>query len=490
MYNVKKLNQLIKDIKIKEIIGNSERIVSGLSLDSRNIDKGYCFFAVSGTKQDGHLFAKDAIKRGATTILCQHPLEEEENNKDITQIVVEDTQAAMALMAEAFYDYPSRKMKVVGVTGTNGKTTIATLLYDLVRKLGYKAGLISTVIYKIDERSITSTHTTPDAIRLSSMMNEMVQAGCTFCFMECSSHAISQSRIDGINFDGALYTNLTHDHLDYHHTYQEYIKAKKRFFDILSPQAFALVNQDDKNGMVMLQNTKAKKYTLALKSLADFNCKILEEIPEGMLLKIDGQEVWTKLIGRFNAYNILTIYATALLLGFDKSSVLQVISTLNAVNGRMENCISPNGIRAVIDYAHTPDALENVLLTLREIRKKEERIITICGCGGDRDKTKRPEMAHIAQEMSDMVILTSDNPRTENAEDIIRDMEAGLKNKDSYLRISDREMAIKTAITLAKPKDIILIAGKGHEDYQIIGTEKFHFSDKECVEKYFSLIKA
>ena len=486
---MKNLDELIKDLTVKQIIGPTHRPISSLSLDSRIIEKDSCFFAVSGTKQDGHLFAKDAFLGGARTIVCQHPLENAENMSGITQIVVEDTQEAMAHMAEAFYDYPSRKLKVVGVTGTNGKTTIATLLYDLVGKLGFKAGLISTVIYRIGERSVASTHTTPDAIRLACMMNEMVQAGCTYCFMECSSHAISQHRIDGINFHGALFTNLTHDHLDYHHTFAEYLKAKKRFFDILPGEAFALVNADDKNGSVILQNTRAKKYTLALKTMADFKCKILEEVPQGMLLKIDGREVWTKLIGRFNAYNLLTIYGAAVLLGFDKDDVLQIISTLNAVCGRMETCIAHDGTRAVIDYAHTPDALENVLLTLREVRKDKERIITVCGCGGDRDKTKRPKMAHIAEQLSDMVILTSDNPRTENPEDILADMETGIENKDCYLRISDREMAIKTAVSMAQKNDIILIAGKGHEDYQIIGTEKIHFSDKECVENYFAKIK-
>ena len=391
----------------------------------------------------------------------------------------------MADMAAAFYGHPSRELKLIGVTGTNGKTTTATLLYDLFRMLGYRAGLISTVVYRVGDRQIESTHTTPDAIRLNAMLREMVDEGCDYCFMECSSHAIVQDRIRGLQFAGGMFTNLTHDHLDYHKTFAEYLRAKKLFFDNLPKGAFALTNIDDRNGRVMVQNTRASVRTLSLRSMADFRCKVIEMLLDGMLLRLDGEEVWVKFIGRFNAYNLLTIYATALMLGQRKEEVLTAISSLQSVSGRFEYIRAEDGTTAVVDYAHTPDALENVITTIEEIRRPDQNLIVLCGCGGDRDKTKRPEMAAIAVKYATTAIFTSDNPRSEDPEQILRDMVEGLPTSARYLKIADREDAIRTAAMLARPGDIILLAGKGHETYQIIGTEKIHFDDREQIRKHF-----
>jgi UDP-N-acetylmuramoyl-L-alanyl-D-glutamate--2,6-diaminopimelate ligase len=403
----------------------------------------------------------------------------------ISYVMVEDSNIAMAHMAAAFYDHPSRELRLVGVTGTNGKTTTATLLYDMFMAMGYNTGLISTVVYRIGKRSIHSTHTTPDSIRLNQMMREMVDEGCDYCFMEVSSHAAAQHRIEGLHFAGALFSNLTHDHLDYHGTYKEYIRAKKMFFDALDKDAWAVVNIDDRNGEVMLQNCNAKHYRLSLRSMADFRTKIIEMLPDGMLLHIDNQEVWVKFTGGFNAYNLTTVYAAATLLGVDKLEVLTTLSQLTPVAGRFETIIAEDHTIAIVDYAHTPDALENVLQTIEEIRRDEQRLFVVCGCGGDRDKTKRPEMAAIAVKYATTAVFTSDNPRTESPEAILDDVVAGVGTAKNWLRITDRREAIRTAAMLAQPKDIILIAGKGHEDYQIIGTVKHHFDDREEIRAIF-----
>jgi UDP-N-acetylmuramoyl-L-alanyl-D-glutamate--2,6-diaminopimelate ligase len=403
----------------------------------------------------------------------------------VSYVMVEDSNIAMAHIAAAFYGHPSRELRLVGVTGTNGKTTTATLLYDMFMAMGYNTGLISTVVYRIGQRSIHSTHTTPDSIRLNQMMREMVDEGCDYCFMEVSSHAAAQHRIEGLHFAGALFSNLTHDHLDYHGTYKEYIRAKKSFFDGLSKNAWAVVNIDDRNGEVMLQNCNAKHYRLSLRSMADFRTKIIEMLPDGMLLHIDNQEVWVKFTGRFNAYNLTTVYAAATLLGIDKLEVLTTLSQLTPVAGRFETIIAEDRTIAIVDYAHTPDALENVLQTIEEVRRDEQRLFVVCGCGGDRDKTKRPEMAAIAVKYATTAIFTSDNPRTESPEAILDDVVAGVGSAKNWLRITDRREAIRTAAMLAHPEDIILIAGKGHEDYQIIGTEKHHFDDREEIRDAF-----
>ena len=479
---MKRLNDLLADVRAKEIIGGNPTIAA-LEYDSRRVEREGCFFAVAGTASDGHNFIGAAIERGAVAIVCQHlPAEV---NEAVTYVVVEDTNVAMAAMAAAFYDHPTMELRLVGVTGTNGKTTTATLLYDMFMAMGYKAGLISTVIYRIGQRSIASTHTTPDAIRLNAMMRQMVDEGCDYCFMEVSSHAAAQHRIDNLHFAGALFTNLTHDHLDYHGTYKEYIRAKKSFFDGLDRDAWAVVNIDDRNGEVMLQNCMARGYRLSLRSLADYNTKITEMRPDGMLLYIDNMEVWVKFTGRFNAYNLTTVYAAATLLGIDKLEALTTLSNLTPVSGRFETIIASNGTMAVVDYAHTPDALENVLQTIEEVRNTTQRLIVVCGCGGDRDRSKRPEMAAIATRHATMAILTSDNPRTEQPEAILDDMVAGVGDATNYLRITDRREAIRTAAALAHPGDIILIAGKGHEDYQIIGTVKHHFDDREEIRRAF-----
>ena len=476
------LSELLGDVRVLNNI-ESNPPIQGLEYDSRKVKAGDCFFAVVGTASDGHDYIASAVEKGARAIVCQRL--PEQTNSEVAYILVEDSNIAMAAMAAAFYNHPSRELKLVGVTGTNGKTTTATLLYDMFMAMGYRAGLISTVVYRIGERRIDSTHTTPDSIRLNAMMREMVDEGCEYCFMEVSSHAAAQHRIDYLNFTGALFTNLTHDHLDYHGTYKEYIRAKKSFFDALDKSAWAVVNIDDRNGEVMVQNTRAKVYRLSLRSMADYHTRLIELMTDGMQLNLDGHELWVKFTGRFNAYNLTTVYAAATLLGIDKLEVLTVLSALSPVSGRFETITAKDRTIAVVDYAHTPDALDNVLQTIDEVRKESQQLFVVCGCGGDRDKTKRPEMAAIALRYATTAIFTSDNPRTESPEAILDDMVAGVGTATNYLRITDRREAIRTASMLAKPGDIILIAGKGHEDYQIIGTEKHHFDDREQIREAF-----
>ncbi len=476
------LSELLGDVRVLNNI-ESNPPIQGLEYDSRKVKAGDCFFAVVGTASDGHDYIASAVEKGARAIVCQRL--PEQTNSEVAYILVEDSNIAMAAMAAAFYNHPSRELKLVGVTGTNGKTTTATLLYDMFMAMGYSAGLISTVVYRIGERRIDSTHTTPDSIRLNAMMREMVDEGCEYCFMEVSSHAAAQHRIDYLNFRGALFTNLTHDHLDYHGTYKEYIRAKKSFFDALDKSAWAVVNIDDRNGEVMVQNTRAKVYRLSLRSMADYHTRLIELMTDGMQLNLDGHELWVKFTGRFNAYNLTTVYAAATLLGIDKLEVLTVLSALSPVSGRFETITAKDRTIAVVDYAHTPDALDNVLQTIDEVRKESQQLFVVCGCGGDRDKTKRPEMAAIALRYATTAIFTSDNPRTESPEAILDDMVAGVGTATNYLRITDRREAIRTASMLAKPGDIILIAGKGHEDYQIIGTEKHHFDDREQIREAF-----
>ena len=481
---MKRLEELLDNVRALEIENSANPVVGSLTYDSRAVEQGACFFAVRGTQSDGHRYITSAIERGAVAIICEEM--PESRVEGVSYVKVEDSNIAMAHIAAAYYDHPSRELRLVGVTGTNGKTTTATLLYDMFMAMGYKAGLISTVIYRIGERSIASTHTTPDSIRLNQMMREMVDEGCDYCFMEVSSHAAAQHRIEALHFAGALFSNLTHDHLDYHGTYKEYIRAKKSFFDALPKEAWAVVNIDDRNGEVMLQNCDAKHYRLSLRSMADFRTKIIEMLPDGMLLHIDNQEVWVKFTGRFNAYNLTTVYAAATLLGIDKLEVLTTLSKLTPVAGRFETIIAEDRTIAIVDYAHTPDALENVLQTIEEVRRDEQRLFVVCGCGGDRDKTKRPEMAAIAVKYATTAVFTSDNPRTESPEAILDDVVAGVGTAKNWLRITDRREAIRTAAMLAHAGDIILIAGKGHEDYQIIGTEKHHFDDREEIRNAFS----
>ena len=483
---MKRLSKILRQTPVREVLGDGERPVGGLTYDSRAVKPGDCFFAVRGTQADGHAFIPAAVAAGAAAVVCEQlPADPAPG---VTYVAVPDSAGAMADLAAAFYDYPSRELKLVGITGTNGKTTTATLLYDLVRALGYKAGLISTVVYRIEGREVEATHTTPDSIRLNALMREMADAGCEFCFMECSSHAIVQERTRGLSFAGGIFSNITHDHLDYHKTFAEYIRAKKRFFDMLPAGSFALTNLDDRNGRVMVQNTAAAVHTYSLRGMADFRCRIVETHLDGMLLRIDGQEVWVGLLGRFNAYNLLAVYGTAVLLGLDRSEVLRVLSTLRPVSGRFEIVRAANGTTAVVDYAHTPDALENVLRTIEEIRTPQQQLLVVCGCGGDRDRTKRPEMAQIAVQYASTAIFTSDNPRHESPEAILDEMVAGLDPGTRYLRIADRAEAIRTAVMLSHPGDVILVAGKGHETYQIIGDVKHHFDDREEVRRAFETL--
>ncbi|MBQ8204764.1 MAG: UDP-N-acetylmuramoyl-L-alanyl-D-glutamate--2,6-diaminopimelate ligase [Alistipes sp.] len=481
---MKRFNELLDDARVLEIENSTNPIIASLVYDSRSVEPGSCFFAVCGTQSDGHTYIASAIERGAVAVVCERMPEERVDG--VSYAVVEDSNIAMAAMAAAYYDHPSRELKLVGVTGTNGKTTTATLLYDMFMAMGRKSGLISTVVYRIGEESLASTHTTPDAIRLNAMMRQMVDCGCQYCFMEVSSHSLAQHRTYGLSFAGGLFTNLTHDHLDYHGTYKEYIRAKKSFFDSLDKRSWAVVNIDDRNGEVMLQNCAARGYRLSLRSMADYRTKIVELHPDGMLLVIDNQEVWVKFTGRFNAYNLTTVYAAATLLGVDKMEVLTTLSQLSPVAGRFETITAEDRTIAIVDYAHTPDALENVLETIEELRRDEQRVVVVCGCGGDRDKSKRPEMAAIALRYATTAIFTSDNPRTESAEAILDDMVAGVGDKSNYLRITDRREAIRTAAMIAQAGDIIVVAGKGHEDYQIIGTTKRHFDDREEVRAAFT----
>ncbi|MDF2437187.1 MAG: murE [Bacteroidota bacterium] len=483
--------KLLKDILYKagilEVSGSTNVAITALSFDSRKIEKDSLFIAVKGTLSDGHKYINDTILKGALAILCEEfP---EEINEKITYIKVKDSTAAMGIVAANFYDNPSEKIKLVGVTGTNGKTTTVTLLFNLFRKLGYKVGLLSTVKNQINNDVIPATHTTPDAIQLNALLRQMLDKGCTHCFMEVSSHAVVQNRIAGIHFTGAVFTNITHDHLDYHKTFDEYIKAKKGFFDRLGSDAFALTNRDDVNGQVMLQNTKASRKTYSLRSMADFKCKVVENQFSGLLLNIDNQEVWTKLIGSFNAYNLLAVYAVAILLKEDKTNVLTTLSTLSSVEGRFQYIRTDSGVIGIVDYAHTPDALVNVLKTINDIRTGNEKVITVVGCGGDRDAAKRPVMAKIACDLSNKVILTSDNPRSEEPEMIIKEMQVGVDavNKKKTISMTDRAEAIKTACSYAEPGDIILIAGKGHEKYQEIKGVKHDFDDMLVLQENLKL---
>jgi UDP-N-acetylmuramoyl-L-alanyl-D-glutamate--2,6-diaminopimelate ligase len=482
-----KLGQLLKNIDYSDIAGASDREVSGIEFDSRKIVRDSVFVAQCGVHVDGHKFISAAIAKGAAVVVCEEiPAVTE---KSVTYIKVADSNKVLGELASAFYGFPSSKMKVVGVTGTNGKTSIATLLYRLFLNLGYKVGLISTISYRINEKEETASHTTPDALKIQNLMTEMVNEGCEFCFMEVSSHAIHQQRITGINFAGGIFTNITHDHLDYHKTFAEYIKVKKTFFDNLLPEAFAIANIDDKNGTVMLQNTKSTKVTFSVGKMADFRCKVLENHLDGMLMNMAGHEIWTRFVGKFNASNLLAVYATAICLGQTEDEVLTQISILEPVNGRFETIRSNDGKLAIVDYAHTPYALKNVLAAISEIRTRNEQVITVVGAGGDRDKTKRPEMTKEALLASDKVILTSDNPRTENPAQIIKDMEAGVEPqfRNKVISIENRREAIKTAIMIARPGDIILVAGKGHENYQEINGVKHHFDDKEIIKEFFEI---
>lgn len=482
---MKKLTDILKNTPVREVCGDTAAAIGGLVYDSRAVKPGDCFFAVPGTQSDGHDYIPIAVEKGAAAIVCERmPADAAEG---VAYVLVGDSAGAMADMAAAFYDYPSRELKLVGITGTNGKTTTATLLYDLVRAMGYKAGLISTVVYKIDGREVEATHTTPDSIRLNAMMREMADAGCAYCFMECSSHAIVQERTRGLDFAGGIFSNITHDHLDYHKTFAEYIRAKKLFFDGLPKGAFALTNADDRNGAVMVQNTKASVRTYGLRTMADFRCRVVEMLLDGMQLDLDGREVWVKFLGRFNAYNLTAVYATALLLGADRDEVLRTLSGLGPVDGRFESIRSRDGVTAIVDYAHTPDALQNVIDTIDEIRGKDRKLYVVVGCGGNRDRTKRPEMARIAADGADLAVLTSDNPRKEDPEAILAEMKAGLDASSRYLCIADRREAIKAAVALARPGDIVLVAGKGHETYQDVGGVKHHFDDREEVRRAMGL---
>jgi UDP-N-acetylmuramoyl-L-alanyl-D-glutamate--2,6-diaminopimelate ligase len=485
---VKLLSDILYKVKLEEIIGSTHVAISSIVFDSRKVKKDSLFVATKGAADDGHIYIQKAIESGAIAIVCEEI--PKDKNDQITYVKVTDSTYALGVMACNYFDNPSEKLKLVGITGTNGKTTTVTLLFNLFKSLGYSVGLLSTVQNKINNTVIPSTHTTPDAITLNELLFKMEEQGCEFVFMEVSSHAIVQNRIAGINFTGALFSNITHDHLDYHKTFDEYIKAKKQFFNLLPSTAFALTNRDDKNGMVMLQNTRANKYTYALKNIADYKCKIIESHLNGLLLNIDNHEVWVKLIGTFNAYNILSVYATAILLKQDITSVLTALSNLNSVEGRFQYVKSPNGVIGIIDYAHTPDALKNVLETVKEIRSGSEQVITLVGCGGDRDSAKRPIMAAIACEYSNKVILTSDNPRTEDPEEILNQMQAGVNPVDvkKVLRITDRREAIKIACSFSSKGDIILIAGKGHEKYQEIKGVKHDFDDLEILKETIKIL--
>ena len=486
---LKLLSDILYKTRLEEIIGSTNVAISSVTFDSRKVKKDSLFIATRGTASDGHHYIELAIEAGAVAVVCEDL--PETLNENVTYVKVLDSSASLGYIACNFYDNPSEKLKLVGITGTNGKTTTVTLLFNLFRGLGYNVGLLSTVENKINTTVIPSTHTTPDALALNELLAKMVEAGCQYAFMEVSSHAIVQHRITGLKFTGAAFSNITHDHLDYHKTFEEYIRAKKMFFDNLQDDAFALTNKDDRNGLVMLQNTKAKKYSYGLKSIADFKCRVVENHLNGLLLSIDNQEVWVKLIGSFNAYNVLVVYSIAILLKQDKVQVLTTLSNLNSVEGRFQYIKSKNGIVAIVDYAHTPDALKNVLETIKDIRTGNEQVITLVGCGGDRDAAKRPIMAQIACEYSNKVVLTSDNPRSEDPEDILNQMQAGINPVDmkKTLRISDRKEAIRTAVAFAKEGDIILIAGKGHEKYQEIKGVKHPFDDFEIVKENFKTLE-
>lgn len=484
-----KLNDLLKNVKPLNIEGDADKDIKGINIDSRKIELGHLFIAIKGTQTDGHKYIEKAIELGATAILLEE-MPTEPINKCITYIQVKSTEEAVGNVATTFYGNPSHHLKLVGVTGTNGKTTVATLLYNMFRKFGHKVGLLSTVCNYIDDEVIPADHTTPDPIALNELLAKMVAEGCEYAFMECSSHAIQQRRIGGLKFAGGLFTNLTRDHLDYHKTFDNYRNAKKMFFDDLDKDAFAIINADDKNGMVMVQNCKAQIKTYSIKRMADFRARILECHFEGMYLEIDGKEVGVQFIGKFNVSNLLAVYGTAIMLGKKSEDILVALSTLKSVNGRLEPITSPEGYTAIVDYAHTPDALENVLMAIHEVLDgKGGHVFTVCGAGGNRDKGKRPLMAIEAVKRSDKVILTSDNPRNEEPQAIIDDMLAGLDTtqKKKVLSISDRKEAIRTACMMAQKGDVILIAGKGHETYQEINGIKHHFDDHEVVREIFGV---
>ncbi len=486
---MKVVKDILYKVRITAVQGSTEVLIKSIQFDSRKIQPNDLFVAQKGLIFDGHKFIATAIELGAKVIVC----EEFPTNlvADVTYIEVEDSNEALAIMASNFYDNPSSKLKLIGITGTNGKTTIATLLYKLFQKAGFKTGLLSTVTIFVDNQQFNATHTTPDSLAINSYLNKMVEVGVDFCFMEVSSHGIHQKRTAGLYFEGGVYTNLTHDHLDYHSTFKEYRDVKKSFFDNLPKTAFSLVNIDDKNGMVMLQNTASKKYTYALKTMADYKAKILENQFSGLFLTINNNEVWTKLIGSFNAYNVVAVYGVSQLLGLESTEALTLISELENVTGRFQHFSSNEGIIAIIDYAHTPDALKNVLETINDIRTGNEQVITVVGCGGNRDKAKRPVMGRIASQLSTQVIFTSDNPRNEDPQTIINEIESGVdaQNYKKTLSVLDREQAIKTATKLAKKGDIILIAGKGHETYQEVKGERSHFDDYEKISQLLKAIE-
>ena len=483
-----KLNEILSKVKILNIVGNNDVEITGVNIDSRRIENGHLFVAIRGTQVDGHSFIQKAIDLGADAILCEQL--PENLNDNVTYVVVESTEEAVGPVATMYYGDPTSKLKLVGVTGTNGKTTIATLLYNMFRKFGHRCGLLSTVCNYIEEEAIPASHTTPDPIELNRMLAKMVEAGCEYAFMECSSHAIAQKRIGGLKFAGGLFTNLTRDHLDYHKTFENYRNAKKAFFDGLPKTAFAITNADDKNGMIMVQNCKATIKTYSTRSMADFKARILECHFGGMYLEVDGREVGVQFIGKFNVSNLLAVYGAAIMLEKQPEDILVVMSTLHSVNGRLEPIQSPEGYTAIVDYAHTPDALENVLNAIHEVLDgKGGEVITVCGAGGNRDKGKRPLMAQEAVKQSDKVIITSDNPRFEEPQDIINDMLAGLNAQQmkKVISIVDRKEAIRTACMMAKKGDVILVAGKGHEDYQEIKGVKHHFDDKEVIRDIFGI---
>ncbi|WP_394665225.1 UDP-N-acetylmuramoyl-L-alanyl-D-glutamate--2,6-diaminopimelate ligase [uncultured Chryseobacterium sp.] len=482
------LNDLLKRIPVLEIHGDDSREVSELVFDSRKVTENSLYIAMRGTVVDGHSFIASSVEKGATAIVCE---EFPENlSENATYVKVKDSSKTLGHLASNFYGNPSEKLKLIGVTGTNGKTSVSTLLFDIFKNLGYDSALLSTVEIRIGEKIIPATHTTPDVITINKILAQAVEEGCEFAFMEVSSHGIAQNRIEGLHFKIAGFTNLTHDHLDYHKTFDEYLKTKKRFFDQLEDSAVAITNVDDKNGNVMLQNTKATKRSYALKTMADFHGKLLEVDFNGMLLNFNGKEFWTTLTGKFNVYNLLLVFGIASELGFESDEILQAISKLKRVSGRFETFKSDGGIFFIVDYAHTPDALENILDSINDIRTKNERLITVFGCGGDRDHSKRPEMGNIATKKSTLAIITSDNPRTEDPAAIIKEIEAGVEpqNFSKYTSIPDRKEAIKMAIKFAEPKDIVLVAGKGHETYQEINGVKHHFDDKETINELWQLM--
>jgi UDP-N-acetylmuramoyl-L-alanyl-D-glutamate--2,6-diaminopimelate ligase len=482
------LKDILYKVSLTSVYGDMQTDVNGVCFDSRKVKPGFLFVAVRGTQTDGHQFIAKAVEMGASAIVCE-TLPDTIYEK-ATYVTVKNSAQSLGIIAANVYGNPSQKLKLVGVTGTNGKTTVATLLYKLFSLLGNRCGLISTVDYRIIDQVFPSTHTTPDPIQLNALLKQMVDAGCTYAFMEVSSHAIDQDRIAGLSFSGALFTNITHDHLDYHKTFENYIKAKKKFFDDLPAEAFALVNADDKRGMVMLQNTRARKYSFGLRKLVDFKGKIISNTIDGLEMEIGNTTVWFTMIGDFNAYNLLAVYGTAMLLDQDSDQVLTALSSMKGATGRFEMITPGSRITAIVDYAHTPDALKNVLETIKEVRSGNEQIITVVGCGGNRDRTKRPLMAAIAVRLSDKVVLTSDNPRDEEPMEIIREMQAGIGPTDmrKTLVIADREEAIKTACMMAQEKDIVLVAGKGHETYQEIKGVKYPFDDREVIERMMKLI--